>query len=118
MLLIAATTIFSSFALTSCGDEDDDILIEYTLAIKAVRGSLSEAEYVILSQLNNETTVQAASDSSAKAILETAFNRSELTEIVNRLASTINKKDFGFDITLKRKSNGKLIHKIGIRPTI
>lgn len=117
LLLIAATTMFSSFALTSCGD-DDEVMVEYTLAIAAVRGSLSEAEYTMLSQANNEQTVMATSDSNAKSTMNSAFNRHDLTEIVNRLASTLGKSDFGYDITLTRKSNSKLIHKIEIRPTI
>lgn len=117
LLLIAATTMFSSFALTSCGD-DDEVMVEYTLAIAAVRGSLSEAEYTMLSQANNEQTVLATSDSNAKSTMNSAFNRYDLTEIVNRLASTLGKSDFGYDITLTRKSNSKLIHKIEIRPTI
>lgn len=117
LLLIAATTMFSSFALTSCGD-DDEVMVEYTLAIAAVRGSLSEAEYTMLSQANNEQTVLATSDSNAKSTMNSAFNRHDLTEIVNRLASTLGKSDFGYDITLTRKSNSKLIHKIEIRPTI
>lgn len=116
-MLIAATTMFSSFALTSCGD-DDEVMVEYTLAIAAVRGSLSEAEYTMLSQANNEQTVLATSDSNAKSTMNSAFNRYDLTEIVNRLASTLGKSDFGYDITLTRKSNSKLIHKIEIRPTI
>lgn len=112
-----------AFSLSSCSKEEvepekEEVMVEYTLAIAAVRGSLSEAEYTMLSQANNEQTVLATSDSNAKSIMNSAFNSYDLTESVNILASTLGKSDFGYDITLTRKSNGKLIHKIKIRPTI
>lgn len=117
LLLIAAIGLFSSVALSSCGD-DEEGMIAYTLSMKAVKGSLSDAEYEILCQANNEQIVHAPSDSEAKNILNNAFNRQELTQNLNELTKVFSAKDFGYDLSLTRKSSGKVIYKIKLRPTI
>lgn len=119
LLLIAAIGLFSSVALSSCGD-DEEGMIAYTLSMKAVKGSLSDEKYELLCEGNNEETVHAQSDSEAKSKLIQSLNtyRPELIQRINELAQDFSAKDFGYDISLTRQSSGKVIYNEKLRPTI
>ncbi|MCQ2096251.1 MAG: hypothetical protein MJY59_05885 [Bacteroidaceae bacterium] len=118
MYLIAiVATLATTFAMSSCSDDDDNNDGQYTLRIRVTQGSLNDVYYAALRQMEQSTTV-----STDRAAAERAFDMAissaevELQTKVNEMATAAGVYDFSIVFELL-DGKGKVVKTKVLVPT-